>query len=192
LHNEPWIIFEECDMTGNRGTQRILATTALALLIGIGTANATLSGDFIDFVTDNGSLLNLEVLDAQVEFDRDRGDCTGPTPPAICGNAALVALDLAPSTIRVVVGEPVRATAFSFFNINDVIASFAVSFGGGVTDAVFMRPNNNILISDIEGGDGDILLTLTFEPQPPGVPEPSTLLLLGAGLVGLWARRRRN
>jgi len=29
-------------------------------------------------------------------------------------------------------------------------------------------------------------------PPPPQVPEPGTIILLGSGLVGLWAARRRR
>jgi hypothetical protein len=197
-------------MTRKPGTPRILAIATLASFGAIGTANATLSGDFIDFVTNDfvtspnqHSLLNIEVLDAQLEFARVGGgaalDCLGATLPAICADVSVSFLDLSSTLITLGLGDAPSSATYNFFGINDIIASIALAFiGPSAFTANLVLSNNNILISDVHliGGGaisgGDILMRLTFQEQPPRAPEPSTLLLLGAGLFGLWAGRRRN
>ncbi|MEO8309101.1 MAG: PEP-CTERM sorting domain-containing protein [Pseudomonadota bacterium] len=63
---------------------------------------------------------------------------------------------------------------------------------GGCSYAVLIRPNNTVLTSAIEGGQGGESVTVTPDPVP--VPEPATLALLTAGLLGmgLAARRRKS
>jgi len=81
--------------------------------------------------------------------------------------------------------------ALAIFNstIDDVISLTGIQlFSGSVFHPVFAT-HDPMALSDFDTGDPGY--TLTISKNPPSVPEPSTMLLLAAGLLplGLLAKR---
>lgn len=193
-------------MTGKRGTQRILAIATLALFSAVGSAQATLMGDVLDFASSLGNQSGIAVLLGQVEFDRFGNgaafDCDPMTPApdaGMCNFTGVDLIDLQDDVIVLGLGEVGPGDFFHFFSIRDpILLPILTTFVPDTFTAdVLLLSGNEILVEDprdIQSGgsitDGTIQMSLTFAP-PGTAPEPSTLLLLGAGLLGLWARRRR-
>ncbi len=69
---------------------------------------------------------------------------------------------------------------------DDFFILFADAGIAAATDSILMT------VSDGFGWDAQIDLVETRERPPGGVPEPATLLLMGAGLAGLGSMRRRK
>jgi len=55
---------------------------------------------------------------------------------------------------------------------------------------VFDKPVMSVQINGAVEGNGLFFANLVYTPVP--VPEPSTLLMMGAGMMGLVALRRRR
>jgi len=87
-------------------------------------------------------------------------------------------------------GENGGALAIFNSTIDDVISLEGIQlFGGSVFSPVFAAQDDPIDLSDFDTGEPGY--TLTISKNPPSVPEPSTMLLLAAGLLplGLLAKR---
>ena len=78
---------------------------------------------------------------------------------------------------------------------------FHVTFGAGEAATFFGNPNNRVgqevtfanQITSSDDGPDNFFLAESDEGVPPSeVPEPTSLLLLGSGLVGLGAWRRKQ
>jgi hypothetical protein len=164
---------------------------------------ASLNGDMtLTALVDSGSLFN-NSIDASPPFSSEH-DVDGTSVARVFnGNSAT------PLTPLIQFGTPVLGFGADFRNLNDTILrsrielysnavllttltpstepsgslrfwGFASDAGESVTELRFIRVEN-----DVFGMDNIDIAAV------PAVPEPTTLALLGAGVVALRARRRR-
>jgi hypothetical protein len=85
------------------------------------------------------------------------------------------------------------------FNIVGSNSTLQINTNGATEYGTFLDPNgtismnHSVLDGRIFGGDSSNMQLVSGEyiTAPPSVPEPSTILLLGSGLVGLAAFRKR-
>jgi hypothetical protein len=174
----------------------------MALFGSIGSAHATLTGDNLDFMSSVGNLADIDVVIGQVEFNAFGGglrDCDttpslcvpNPTPPPDFVPGVVTRIDLEDVFIEMELGEVTSGFFLSFFDIRDPLSNVTLDFSGAGS-AILSFTSSSIDVRSFSNFSPSIVtLNLTFAP-PGTAPEPSTLLLLGAGLVGLWARRRRH
>ena len=108
----------------------------------------------------------------------------GPNPP---GRNWIIA-DLVTPATAVGIFFP-GDTTLSIFDVNeDLIGSATFGFHGG---GLFLGIVSDVPIAraiEDRGDNGDIMESFLFAP----IAEPTSLLLLGAGSVGVLARRRRK
>jgi hypothetical protein len=170
----------------------VLAATALPIAAHADTLDATLVGDSHTFIF---------TLPSQFSFPNQIHLVTVP-PIQTTGTADGAANQTFNLTFFTGIGDPGESLIFS-----DITNGLSLTFAGPILISSGTDPNAppGFLTADIGNGtfnltevrglspkDGPIDYTLTIAPQPAQTPEPSTLLLLGTGMIGLATSIRRR
>jgi hypothetical protein len=161
-------------------------------------ANATNHSEF-SVLIDVG--VGIDVGSPQA-FDTDTFDSCTADPGAPCNYGKQGSLYPMLSEFSVTINTPadlalfVGAGSYNIVPTLDLTGSYGASIDfqnvavGGIVPTVG-GPDNAWGVSASTDWYGDIEVTYNYREVPQGVPEPTTLFLVGAGLVGL-ARLRRN
>jgi hypothetical protein len=85
-------------------------------------------------------------------------------------------------------GVPAATVPFTSINGGSIVGSLIWTVSGGSVSG-FSTSDFHLYDANSSGEDyqpqGDITSTITLQSKPVGTPEPSSLLMLGVGLLGL-------
>jgi hypothetical protein len=157
----------------NGGSSGTVTGTVVAGRLQISSSNDT-SGRVSLFWT--GAAGAISALDTYLAYTYSVTDTAGIVSFLACSDTGFTLCGPTYVAQNIADGvNPGGASSFGLFNL----------FGGTVTDASLIR---GIMFSF----DGRLGADIDFDNFATGVPEPSTLALLGAGLVGVGFIRRRK
>jgi hypothetical protein len=89
-------------------------------------------------------------------------------------------------------GDPGGALAIFSSTVQDVVSLTGIQlFSGFPLDTPVFAAQGPIVLSDFDSDTNDYAYSLTISQNPSSVPEPSTILLLAAGLLPLVLLAKR-
>lgn len=156
-----------------------LSTMAMASQAGLMGQNVTLNFYFPDVSSQFCSNGSATVSNA-VEFPND------------CFGSARLGVDVGDSSLSVTFDNTGFASAaFNGIELDAASDITSVTFDGGdLTPFDFYLQDGNLWIN-FQSARGGRIANFSFSTDPQSVPEPSTLLLLGVGLLAAGRIRRR-